>query len=241
MKLIGRSLILVFSLLLFVSAVADSAAPGKEAAKPAAAAAAKVVELKEIRKPPKEFVDAGEFAGVSAANLAKLGVEEGAIILVKTGDAVIAAQAKAHGEGDAIYLKESLRTALGAEEGPQSVKIAACVWPSGAPLKTAIAFSQVVRPTRVFIEEQKNSVGLPYSAFKELGVAPGAKGIVSANGKKTAVTLQLLERGKASISMGKVIRDRLGIEEGAVEVKLDLAPAKAAAEPTPTAEPGDLN
>lgn len=193
------------------------AQPGSDQSTATAPAEAEVLPtaiLTRVRRPPKEFLELGDVVGVSADLLVALRIREGDPILVVTPmGRRHAFETKVHGTDPAhLYAKETLRTAMGIEEGAVRLTVSPVRWPAGQPADTQLQYTKVSRPPKEFLKFD-DAIGISYERFVELNVAPGAKAVMTGPKGQALVEVQLLDRGHDVVSMRQTLRDKIGVTE----------------------------
>ena len=182
------------------------------------------IQIYEVKRPPKDFLQYGEVIGINQILLDQLGLESGdpLEVITPTGKSVGMRTKDFRDHLDTIYARGSVRESLGIEDGKIKLTLKPIKWSEGPAVTEEIQFSKVRKPPKAFLQFGPGA-GVSLSVFKKLNIQPGqAAVLIGPSNKKSLVYLQVLDRGENVISIKKSIREALGIEAGNVELKLKV-------------------
>lgn len=182
-----------------------------------------IVEVDQLRRPPEEFLEHGDVIGISKTLLDRMNIKEGDEVLVKTpAGGIFAFRTKIHGNyEDRIYAKKTLRETMGAIDGNIRLLLTPAVWGNGPAEPMTANFTEVSRPPKAFLDFG-DSVGVSTQVLLEANIPPGWKGTLTGPMGSVEVTIQLLDRGNATISMKQTLREAIGVEDGPANVSLTI-------------------
>lgn len=182
-----------------------------------------IVTFNRVRRPPESFLQYGDVIGISATGLARLGIDEGQTILVRSpGGKTLAARTKVHGtEAETLFLKKTLRDKIEIEDGTIILSVSPVVWPTSPPVSERQTFSRVGRPPASFLE-LGDVVGISYADMMRLNARPGDEVKLTTERGELDATLEILDREEGTLHMKLTMRRQLGISDGPARVNMEI-------------------